>query len=81
MRLAIILTLAAFPFLGAVLLGWLGPKRTWATHYRRARERTAALADDADRQAERLEAADARLEASQQRLVGRVVRRRKSVAL
>jgi hypothetical protein len=70
MRLVIILTLAAFPFVGAVLLAWLGPKRTWAAHYRHARERTAALEDDADRQRERLEAADARLEASQRRLRG-----------
>jgi hypothetical protein len=66
--LTAILLLAAFPFIGVVLLAWLGPKRTFAAHYRHARQRTDALAADADRERERLEAADARLVESQRRL-------------
>lgn len=70
MRLTAILLLGLFPFIGIVLLAWLGPKRTWSAHYRHARERTAAMATAADRERERLEAAGERLEASQRRLLG-----------
>ena len=70
MRLAAILLLGLFPFIAAALLAWIGPKRTWAAHYRHARERTAALAEDASRERARLAEADARLRASQQRLRG-----------
>ena len=70
MRLAAILLLGLFPFIAAGLLAWIGPKRTWAAHYRHARERTAALAEAATRERARLAEAEARLEASQQRLRG-----------
>lgn len=70
MKLAAILLLALFPFVGALLLAWIGPKRTAAAAYKRAMARRAAAADEADRERERLEAADARLEESQRRLRG-----------
>jgi hypothetical protein len=67
-KLAALLILVSFPFLGAIVLGWVGQNRTMAARYKAARERTAAMADEADRGRERIAAADARLEASQQRL-------------
>jgi hypothetical protein len=70
LKLAALLILASFPFVGALVLGWLGQSRSWAARYRRARERTAALADEVDEMTERLEAADARLQESQRRLRG-----------
>jgi hypothetical protein len=70
MQLAAILLLGLFPFIGVVLLAWLGPKHTWAAHYRHARERTAAMAEAAELERQQLEAADARLQASQRRLRG-----------
>ena len=68
MKLVAILLLALFPFVGAFLLPWIGPKRTAAAGYKRAMARRAAAADAADEQRERLEVADARLEESQRRL-------------
>ena len=70
MKLAAIILLGLFPFLGVLLLAWIGPKRTAAAGYRRAMERRAAAADEAERMRERLEAADARLQESQRRLRG-----------
>ena len=70
MQLAAILLLGLFPFIGVVLLAWLGPKHTWAAHYHHAREHTAAVAEAAERERQQLEAADARLQASQRRLRG-----------
>ena len=70
MKVAAIIALVIFPFLGALLLTWFGPKRTAAAAYRRAMESRAAAADAADEQRERLEAADARLVESQRRLRG-----------
>jgi hypothetical protein len=68
--LAAILLLGLFPFIGIALLVWMGPRNSWSAHYRHARERTRQIAAAADRERERLEAADARLEASQRRLRG-----------
>jgi hypothetical protein len=70
MRMTALVLLVLFPFVAAVVLGWVGSNRTWAAHYRRAQERTAAMAEAADLERERLEAADARLLASQRRLRG-----------
>ena len=70
MKIAAILLLALFPFVGAVLLTWIGPKRTAAAGYKRAMARRAAAEDAADEQRQRLEAADARLTESQRRLSG-----------
>jgi len=70
MRLTVLVVLALFPFVGAALLAWLGPKRTAAARYRRAKERTAATAAAVDEGRQRLMAADARLRASQRRLRG-----------
>jgi hypothetical protein len=70
MKLAALFALALFPFLGGLLLAWIGPKHTAAAGYRRAMERRAAAADEADRERGRLEAADARLVESQRRLRG-----------
>ena len=64
MRLTALFLLALFPFIGAALLAWIGPRHSWSAHYRHARERTAALADAVDRERARLELADARLQAS-----------------
>jgi hypothetical protein len=71
-RLTAILLLAAFPFIGGLLLAWLGSSRSWAARYRHARARNAALADEADRVRERLVEADARLAASQRKLRERI---------
>jgi hypothetical protein len=70
MRLFALFLLALFPFVAIALLAWLNPKRTWAARYRHARARTAALAEEADRERERLAEADARLAESQRRLRG-----------
>jgi hypothetical protein len=70
MRLTALLLLALFPFVGAALLAWVGPTRSWSARYRHARARTAAVAAVADRETERLAEADARLVASQRRLRG-----------
>jgi hypothetical protein len=69
-KLAAIFLFALFPFVGALLLAWIGPKRTAAAGYKRAMARRAAAADAADEERERLEAADARLQESQRRLRG-----------
>ena len=70
MRIVAILLLAAFPFIGAALLGWMDSGRSWSARYRHARARTRALAEEADREHERLVEADARFTASQRRLRG-----------
>ncbi len=70
MKLAAILLLGLFPFVAALLLPWIGPKRTAAAGYKRAMARRAAAADAADEERERLEVADARLQESQRRLRG-----------
>ena len=70
MKLAALIALVLFPFLGGLLLTWFGPKWTAAVGYRRAMESRTAAADAADEQRERLEAADARLVESQRRLRG-----------
>jgi hypothetical protein len=69
-KLAAIFLFALFPFVGALLLAWIGPKRTAAAGYKRAMARRADAADAADEERERLEAADARLQESQRRLRG-----------
>jgi hypothetical protein len=69
MRWAALFLLALFPFVGALLLAWI-PRRTAAAGYRRARQSTAAAADAVDEERRKLEAADARLTASQRRLWG-----------
>jgi hypothetical protein len=70
MQLTALFVLALFPFIGIALLVWKGPKHTAARAYRHARERTAAAAEAADRERERLVEADARLAESQRRLTG-----------
>jgi hypothetical protein len=70
LKLAAILLFALFPFVGALLLTWIGPKRTAAAGYKRAMARRAATSDAADEERHRLEAADARLTESQRRLTG-----------
>jgi len=69
-KLGAIFLLGLFPFVGALLLAWIGPKRTAAAGYKRAMARHAAAADAADAERLRLVAADARLEESQRRLRG-----------
>ena len=68
MQLTALLLLALFPFIGMALLVWMGPRQSWSARYRRARQRTAALAAAVDRERERLVEADARLAESQRRL-------------
>lgn len=71
MKWAALFLLALFPFAGALLLAWI-PRRTAAAGYRRAKARTAAVAEAVDAERQKLEAADARLAASQRRLDDRV---------
>lgn len=70
MKILAISILVSFPFIGALLLAWIGPKRTLAAHYRDARQRTAALAAVADQQHERVLAAGLRVKESARRLSG-----------
>lgn len=72
MQIMALVILGLFPFIGiALLILGAGPKRTAARAYRQAREHTRQVAAAADRENERLAAADARLEASQRRLLGK----------
>ena len=70
MQLTALLLLALFPFIGIALLVWMGPRQSWSAHYSKARQRTAALAEAAERENARLAEADARFAESQWRLTG-----------
>jgi hypothetical protein len=70
MQLTALFLLALFPFIGIAVLVWKGPKHTAAKAYRQARQRTAALAEAAERESARLAEADARFAESQRRLTG-----------
>lgn len=74
MRSLALVALAAFPFLGVVLLAWVWPGQSFASRYGRARQRTAAMAKAADIQLERNEAPIARLDANLGRPSGGDVR-------
>ena len=55
-----LVVLAAFPFIGALALAFVG-QRSFARRYHRARQKTAAMTEAADAQHERTAATVARL--------------------
>jgi hypothetical protein len=69
-KLVAILVLAGIPFAGIVMLIWKGPRSSAAQQYHQAAARRDAAAGEVDRMRRRLVAADQRLTALRQRLMG-----------
>jgi hypothetical protein len=73
-KLIVALVLASLPFLGIALLMWKGPKSKAAVLYRAARDRRQATAERVEALHDDLAEADAKLQASQRRLVETIKR-------